>query len=103
VIIASFLGDRSDPRVFDGLSVVVRSAEALREATQRFLLPGGSVAEHAIDAERLHSLVGPLDGRSGARVAGLIQSLRKDASRYSPSPARERKTAMRETTVSAES
>jgi len=100
VIIASFLGDRSDPRVFDGLSVAVQSPEALRDATQRFLSYRGNATETAIDAERLHSLVGPLDGRSGARVAGLIQSLRRKASRYSLSAAREGKIANRESIMS---
>jgi hypothetical protein len=75
VIIASFLGDRSDPRVFDGFSVAVRSPEALYEAAQAFCQ--SRTAEHLIDAERLHSLVGPLDGQSGLRVAHLIHSLRR--------------------------
>ena len=100
VIIASFLGDRSDPRVFDGLSVVVRSPEALRDATRTFLSPEGAAIDHAIDPERLHSLVGPLDGASGARVASLIQRLRKPASRSQPQ--QERNTSRREAPVNAE-
>lgn len=102
VIIASFLGDRSDPRVFDGLSVIVRSPEALRDATMTFLSREGAVADHVIDPERLHSLVGPLDGASGARVANLIQWLRKTASRASSIPQRGRHTSALEIPVDAE-
>jgi hypothetical protein len=76
VIIASFLGDRSDPRVFEGFSIVARSPAALREAARLFLSQERRTAELIIDAERLHSLVGPLDGRSGSRVAQLIESVR---------------------------
>lgn len=103
VIIASFLGDRSDPRVFDGLSLVVRSPEALRQAAQAFLSHEEGVAGHTIDSARLHSLVGPLDGRSGVRVAGLIQSLRKTVARSSSVPRRERRSCVCEIPASAES
>jgi hypothetical protein len=67
-----------------------------------FLSREGAVADHVIDPERLHSLVGPLDGASGARVANLIQLLRKTASRASSIPQRGRHTSALEIPVDAE-
>ena len=77
VIIASFLGDRSDPRIFDGFSIVAPSPAALRDAARTFLSQERRSAELTIDAGRLYSLVGPLDGCSGSRVAHLINSVRE--------------------------
>jgi hypothetical protein len=76
VIIVPFLGARREPQMFDDLGIVARDAEALREAA-RGLWPRhvSPAPRRTVDADRLYALVGPLDGRAGHRVAGLIQSL----------------------------
>jgi hypothetical protein len=77
VLIAPFLGDRSEPRIFEGVSVIVHSPEALRDAVRTFSSRSGArLARQNVDLARLHALVGPLDGNAGLRVAGLIESLR---------------------------
>jgi CDP-glycerol glycerophosphotransferase (TagB/SpsB family) len=76
VIIATMLGDRSAPEMFNGLSVQVDSTEALRDAACSFATSQrGHFARHTVDGDRLSALVGPLDGQSGLRVARLIHSL----------------------------
>ena len=76
VVIATFLGDRSDPRMFDGLSVVAHTVDDLHDTTRGLLSREARPADRMVDANRLHALVGPLDGRSGIRVARLVHSLR---------------------------
>ena len=100
VIIATFLGDRSEPRVFDGLSVIVRAPAALRDAANTFSSgTGAQLARQRVDLDRLHALVGPLDGHSGLRVAHLIESLRKTNVRRRPDSPRERSIRTPESAV----
>jgi CDP-Glycerol:Poly(glycerophosphate) glycerophosphotransferase len=77
VLIAPFLGDRSEPRIFEGVSVIVHTPQALRDAVRTFSSGSGEpLTRQSVDLARLHALVGPLDGNAGVRVAGLIKSLR---------------------------
>ena len=76
VIIATLLGDRCAPEVFGGFSVTADSEHALRDHVLRLTSANDNgLANLTMDTERLDALVGPLDGRSGARVASLIDSL----------------------------